>query len=250
MADLFDSWYASTNANRMLERTGTLGDINNANSVGVTITIPAGGVEFEIAQFQCGQKQGTPNYAVVRIFAVDGSDKPTGATLGTTPQVNLNSYSVGNWIPFTFSTPISLSGNTRYWIGIMGISDINESNKMGFRMHSDGSLDPDSVQIYRGGSTWYDPDDELWFRFYKSVAVDYYKTLTENLGFKDSVIKKPLVTRTESLGLKDSVIKRTSVTRTELLGLIDVYSRVWTIQRVYTELLGLVDIYSRTWNIY
>ncbi len=39
-------------------------------------------------------------------------------------------------------------------------------------------------------------------------------------------------------------------TLTESLGLVDVYSRTWTIQRVYSELLGLVDVYSRIWTVY
>ncbi len=55
---------------------------------------------------------------------------------------------------------------------------------------------------------------------------------------------------TESLGFVDTVVKAPSLIKSEPLGLVDVYSRIWTIQRAYSELLGLVDVYSRAWTIY
>jgi len=119
-----------------------------------------------------------------------------------------------------------------------------------------------------------------------AVGVAYTKTLTESLGFADSIVKASSVvkrellglkdvygrtwaahrTYTELLGLSDVVAKNVSVVKRESLGLSDVYARVRAVQRVYSELLGLkdataksvsafraerlglMDFYSRSWT--
>lgn len=60
-----------------------------------------------------------------------------------------------------------------------------------------------------------------------TAGVAYEKTLTENLGLVDKVVKAP------------------SLVKSEPLDLLDTYSRTWAVHRTYSEPLGLLDAVSK-----
>ncbi len=113
----------------------------------------------------------------------------TSPDIKTIIQAIVNRPGFGTHIVLFISEPTG-------WGGVM--------NLVGAASYDDVTFDPPKLVV-----TW--------------NVVAYEKTLTENLGLVDKVVKAP------------------SVTKSELLGLLDTYSRTWAAYRVYPEILGLSD---------
>jgi hypothetical protein len=85
---------------------------------GQNLIIPAGFNRITEAKFKTNVS-GTPDGTLeARIYALDGSNKPTGAALGTSnPSVNLNTFSAGlHDVDLTFATPVTVTEGTKYGI--------------------------------------------------------------------------------------------------------------------------------------
>lgn len=73
---------------------------------------------------------GSPGDAVLEVFAVDGSDFPTGSALASKQLTSASFGSgVGNssWVDFIFDTPAELTGTTTYAIVLKGLSPITQN---------------------------------------------------------------------------------------------------------------------------
>lgn len=59
-----------------------------------------------------------PAVMTIEIYALDGSDHPTGAALasGTIDETTITQDSAGAWYTITFDTPVALSATTKYAI--------------------------------------------------------------------------------------------------------------------------------------
>jgi len=66
---------------------------------------------------------------IVSVFATDGT-KPTGSTLGDSDAVAISSFSTGcASVDFTFSTPVTISAATEYWLVLSRTGTLDNTNR-------------------------------------------------------------------------------------------------------------------------
>ncbi len=122
---------------------------------------------------------------------------------------------------------------------ILGLSDILVKSSSVIKSESLGLADYYS----RTWSAFRVYSELLGLTDYVSKAPSIMKI--ELLGLLDYLVKASSIIKGESLGLTDYVSKQPAVVKAELLGLSDVYSRLWTLYRVYSESLGLSDVLKK-----
>lgn len=113
--------------------TGADADLtaDSATQTAMTFTIQAGeGHDIDWCEIYAKRKGTGCSSVVAYIYAVDGSNHPTGAALATSTAENCTGWSTSSaWHKFVFPTPYTVSASTMYALRITSNGDVTNSLK-------------------------------------------------------------------------------------------------------------------------
>ena len=162
-----------------------------------TFTTSSNDYDLDYIIVRCRKQTGTVN-ATFDIFAVDGSNKPTGASLGSVTVLEANLPASYAETTFTFASPVSLMGFTTYALVCSSSAPASGNAFLWEYGFTNTGLAATSSD---GGSSWSTPNANpgLWFQAWGTLGAEALMPPSTNLA----TIKRLVVASNDEIWYED-----------------------------------------------